>query len=404
MNSDLERKIQEALDAGRDLADVPDLATALEHAEVAEEARELAEVDALVRGWALGGEDVSFDALAARIEQRLDESLAPLAHDPTLPPGFEDDDSWRVVEDESEVGHSGEFALSALADQMETASPAAIAAAPSPSPSPPSPSPPAQQSQSEVVHLADRSSNKMPWVLAAAAVIGLVATGAMMSFDNAPEAVAMMQESVTLDGPDLESAVAPPSAAANGQPEAAELAPTESESRAPAPSATGRAGAAEAAPLHAPQDIEAELAVEVDDQASDERLEGGLRGPARRRRRTVRTSHPATSAQPMQLAMEAPRMASRRIGGAPGGDEDAERARVVRSTRAAVYRCLDDPPDPLDLRVEVEGATGRVRDVIPLARFSPAQVSCLRAALRRARFAEREDTLVFRTHLRYSNP
>ena len=88
-------RVQDALDRGEELSDEGELSNALDEAgsEARAEAEALGQIDAALRAWpqAALGEDAA-EALASRIEQRLDEDL-PRIDDPTEPPAFDDADS-----------------------------------------------------------------------------------------------------------------------------------------------------------------------------------------------------------------------------------------------------------------------------------------------------------------------
>ncbi len=88
-------RVQDALDRGEGLSDEGELSSALDEAgpEVRAEAEALGQIDAALRAWpqAALGEDAA-EALASRIEQRLDEDL-PRIDDPTEPPAFDDADA-----------------------------------------------------------------------------------------------------------------------------------------------------------------------------------------------------------------------------------------------------------------------------------------------------------------------
>lgn len=93
-------RVQAALDLGEGLSSDEALAEALEEAstEVRAEAEALGQIDAALRAWpqATLGDDAA-EALASRIEQRLDEDLPRIA-DPTDAPAFDDADANRGAE------------------------------------------------------------------------------------------------------------------------------------------------------------------------------------------------------------------------------------------------------------------------------------------------------------------
>ena len=152
MNDELERRIQRALDAG-ELTEDADLLTKLRaDPEAFAFAQELREVDAQVRAWGARQQPQDGGDLAVRVGARLDEALPPLPCDPLAPPDFDDsfDDS------EGEVGP----------ERGNAASVSARISAP--------------------VDLASRRRARAGWWVAAAAVVGLAAVGAIVG--SRPEA------------------------------------------------------------------------------------------------------------------------------------------------------------------------------------------------------------------------
>ncbi|MCC7537683.1 MAG: hypothetical protein IT379_15780 [Deltaproteobacteria bacterium] len=121
-NEALKRRLQRALDSVGDLEPHPnametrlpkiandaELKNALaKHADVALWIREIELVDRALRVWPEPTiDDDAFDAMAARIEQRLDEDLPALQDDPTEAPRFEDPDAGKTY-DEVKGGLAG---------------------------------------------------------------------------------------------------------------------------------------------------------------------------------------------------------------------------------------------------------------------------------------------------------
>ena len=96
MREDLQRRISSALDTPRGVEGDAGLARVLaEDAEAAAYARDAGAITRALAAWPLPQpDDDAMEALAQRIEQRLDEALTRMA-DPTEPPDFDDDDALR---------------------------------------------------------------------------------------------------------------------------------------------------------------------------------------------------------------------------------------------------------------------------------------------------------------------
>lgn len=96
MKDELRRRISEALDSAGGIDGDADLRALLaSDAEAARYAGALRKLGDSLRAWPLREpSDDAFEALASRIEQRLDEELPRIA-DPTEAPEFDDDDSLR---------------------------------------------------------------------------------------------------------------------------------------------------------------------------------------------------------------------------------------------------------------------------------------------------------------------
>jgi hypothetical protein len=115
MSDELQRRVSAALDAqGRLDADPPLRELLARDPEAAAYARDLVRLSRLLRSWPvpMPSED-AFEALALRIEQRLDEPL-PRAPDPTAPPDF-DDDTAKARAAPPAAASGGRFSLPSFA-------------------------------------------------------------------------------------------------------------------------------------------------------------------------------------------------------------------------------------------------------------------------------------------------
>jgi hypothetical protein len=110
MKDELMRRISRAIDAEAGLAGDAELSAEIrKDPEAARYAKDLSRLNVWLGGWPLPEPDAaSMEALAARIEQRLDDKL-PAIMDPTLPPDFDDDDSLRDAT--AGLLHSGEHTV-----------------------------------------------------------------------------------------------------------------------------------------------------------------------------------------------------------------------------------------------------------------------------------------------------
>lgn len=383
MSRDLEREIQRLLDAGESPSEK--LAQALENApELQRAAQELEQLDALLGEWSSAPLELDEDVFARRIAQRLDEPLAPLQHDPILPPAFDDADSRRRAEDE----HSGEFALSALTDQLgdrpEAASEAGakFAQPPAPPAQPPAAEP---RPAGTVVRMEPRQSSR--WVFAAAAVVGLVAVGGlfMVSSHDSEPSMAMVSAEVREEAP-----------AAQGFADEAAPAPTSSarslENTYPV---EPEVAAAEAAETDLGDDLGAlAFGTEAEDE---EHVLAGASGTAAARGATMQSAR--LEASPIVEAEAPPaRMMRRR---SPGAHADPAKASVVRRTQARVFGCFDVPPPRVRVQVWIDARTGRVREVDVPSGGRPAEVECVRRVVRSSSFPSRDGVARYTTTLEY---
>ncbi len=150
MKQEIEQRIQRALDAGG-LAEDPLLDAALsEDPGAAAEARALERIDQALRAWPEPVvADATLEALAARIEDRLDGELPPTSVDPIEPPAFDEAGAEPPTADAPTapsrppahrpapaLSHSGEYSLSNLTALDVAARDSAPAPAPEPSGTP----------------------------------------------------------------------------------------------------------------------------------------------------------------------------------------------------------------------------------------------------------------------------
>jgi hypothetical protein len=129
VREELMRRISTALD-GDGLASDPELQKELRaDPDAAKYAKDLTRVNKWLATWPLPEPDeAAFEALASRIEQRMDASLPAIA-DVTLPPTFEDDDALR----DATVGllESGEYRVNEIqGEPIADASPSSMPASP----------------------------------------------------------------------------------------------------------------------------------------------------------------------------------------------------------------------------------------------------------------------------------
>ncbi len=135
MKDELMRRISAALDSPDGLAGDPALQEELRADPAnAKYAKDLTRVGKWLATWPLPEpDDGAFEALAARIEQRLDEPVGTSGQDLTEPPAFDDDDALR----DATVGllQSGEYRVSDSSIEILSDSALVLPAATPPSPS-----------------------------------------------------------------------------------------------------------------------------------------------------------------------------------------------------------------------------------------------------------------------------
>lgn len=360
MKSELERRVHELLDAGRDPAEDPQVRTALaDDGEARAEVAALSKLEGWLRDWEVAVPEEDLEPIAQRIEQRLDEAID--SFDATAAPTFDDPDA--KVSPLSERGsavRSGEYSLDALAGAVEAPTPAQMTG---PSPAVRLSAPPRPERRRGPVG---------PWIAAAAvAVLGVMVGVATLQQASEPAPVAS-------------------EAAA---PQAVPAAP-------PAESPEPEAWAAEEAEEEAP--LEQTLA-EATDEAADTEAERGADG-------TVEGSAPetATTTRRARSTMSSASASPRATGGGravwdtlgaggapppmrgeaapeaePGGVTAAVRGAVERS-RAGVRACIGSGTDSAVVMVRFRDGTVRDARVLrPTANDGTNQ--CVAAALRRAR-------------------
>ncbi len=117
MKEDLMRRISVALDSDEGIASDPALQQELRASPDAQKyAKDLTRLGKWLGTWPLPEpDDAAFEALAQRIEQRLDESLSTMS-DPTAAPVFDDDDALRDAT--ANLLSSGEYRISDSAIQL----------------------------------------------------------------------------------------------------------------------------------------------------------------------------------------------------------------------------------------------------------------------------------------------
>jgi len=357
VDPNLEREIQKALDAGEDPA------TSLEDPEAKQLASEYAQLDRWLDEWPLPmPSDDAFEAIATRVEQRLDQAGEDDV-DFTQPPVFEDADARLRPRDEAEVVSSGEYDLGDLA-AAAAAAPAAVAAASPPSPVVVSPAaggsfaspPPA--ATAKVVDLAERRRARAGlFAVAAAAAIGLGVTGVFFLQGEAEPELAMA-----------------PAAEPQGATEERATAPA-SEDRASAHWASDDWEAEESASAsegYAMADLAPEELVEAEPAAEPSAQAPGVVAAAARMEVSPRRTRARSGPRPP--SMTPPRMMlARGLGAATGGaadqlatmrattstttasEERTKIARVERRTTPRVRACFGDtPPGRVTVQVRLD--------------------------------------------------
>lgn len=361
MKADLERKVHELLDAGRDPADDPEIRSAMaDDDETRAEVAGLTKLEGWLRDWEVNVPDEDFEPIALRIEQRLDEPLG--SFDATAVPEFDDPDA-KVSSLGGERGavRSGEYSLDALAGAVDAPSPVAMTG---PSPAVALPAPPRAEPK--------RRGPIAPW-LAAAAVVALGVTVSVATLNRADEPMA-----AEMAAPQAEQA-----------PGAYPASPTTSAEPAP-PEEPMEMAEAEEAPA-----MEEEATAELDDEAgantvTETATVGGASPDPSARRRTSRGSTMATAMTTATARGASPFDTASGGGGGPpmavqaeGAGESERRAAVERS-KAGVRACLGSGADSAVVMVRFrDGAVRDARLVRPAGNASVNQ--CVAAALRRAR-------------------
>lgn len=390
MNDELMRRISDALDAEGGVEADEELRARLEDdAEAAAYARDLEAIDGALRGLGDGIAEPDWDALAERIEARLDadEALEDIG-DATAPPALADDAPARAAG--AAVDRSGEVEAAAR--------PRAAAAAPA-------------RSEAEVVDLAARRRRRTVLAtlggLAAAAAVGL---GITVGLGTAPDAEELASAPTA---PTTETAVVEEAAEAEPPAEPAPSAARVAETPEGAPEEAGGAwaNAAEVAEMAEAEEEEAEAELPAAATAQPmARAQGAARGradrdvdalgplaglsdesararPTRRRRaRRMRGGGGASSGASSGAAPLAP--ARERASAAPRPAEPSrvDAIRALRRVEDRVRRCMGERREVARVQVTVRGADGRITAVNVTGPFAgtPAE-GCIASAVREVR-------------------
>ncbi|UJR80383.1 hypothetical protein [Sandaracinus amylolyticus] len=447
MREDLQRRISAALDAPDGIDGDPGLREVLEgDPQAAAYAHDVARLGRLMREWPLPEPDgAAFEALAARIEQRLDETL-PRGGDLTAAPQFDDDDDLRDATAGllGPVITSGEFQV----EELESIPPGVIApksnAAPPPPPSarslpapvareipklapasdqavdrlsfpsiPPAPGASSLQ-QAPVVPLRKRERGRYGWLagLAAAAAVGLGVFTSTQIYQNAPSAESAAAPAQTV-APGATAAIPAEGAAVYEMAAVEEPAPAPT---TPMPAAPMQRAEPMAAPREAPPPPPRPAAASTEAYAFDGMLGGALASggaptderPARRRAASSDGAYArgaaggggaigAGATTRADDAEETPRSAPRpTVAAAPAAaepDEDLpatpDRGAVLAAIQAvepAVRACAEAEHGVASVRIVVAN-TGRVTTATVGGQFAGTPVgSCVARAVRTARF------------------
>ncbi len=348
MKADLERRVHELLDAGRDPGEDPQVRSAIaDDGEAREEVAALSKLEGWLRDWEVSVPEEDLEPIAQRIEQRLDEPLG--SFDAIAPPTFDDPDA-RVspLGGDRAAGRSGEYSLDALAGAVEAPSPAQMTG-PSPAVSLSAPPRPERKQRAPVA----------PWVAAAAVVaLGVMVSLTTLQQGDEPAAVAS-------EAPAQEELPASPAEPGTALEEADQAWPAEAEE------------AEEAEPM---EEETAEAAAEAplpSSAATATATEGAT--TATRRRRSRATGMAASGAQRSAAALDD------LAGG--GGSAPAAQARgrdAVERSRAGVRACLGSGTDSAVVMVRFRDGTVRDARVVRPA-GNDATNQCVASALRRAR-------------------
>ena len=358
MKADLERRVHELLDAGRDPAEDSEVRSAMADDEDArEEVAALSKLEGWLRDWEVSVPNEDLEPIAQRIEQRLDQPMG--SFDATAAPVFDDPDA-KVSSLGGERGavRSGEYSLDKLADAVDAPAPAMMTG-PSPAVSLSAPPRPEPEGRPPLA----------PWI-AAAAVVALGITVSVATLQRADEPAPAAQSAPSNEAMPgmLPASPEPPTGAAAPEEAAAELDEIEEASEEEAEPMEEVASADEA-PAPAP--------------TAAERSVGGSAGSARTRRRASMAAAMTTATARGALLDQATG------GGAPASPQlEAEgedpRQAVVERSKAAVRACLGAGSDSALVMVRFrDGAVRDARLVRPAG--SDATNECVASALRRAR-------------------
>lgn len=369
MSEDLERRIQQALDAGRAPHEDAELAAELEADPGARAlASELQRLDAALRQWPQPARDEqAWEALAERIEGRLDEPLEPMA-DPTAPPAGDD---LGVLEESSGTYERSSGAAPAASDEPALSEVQATRSQPAPT----QPAP---------------RRGALPWGLAAAAaaVLGLgVAAASLLGSDGEDERVALAP-----------AAGEPSTAPATGGDDAAPSAP----SAEPEEGSAAEQTAADPQAIAEAQSDSAEQA-----EADEGSAERAAEVEAERRRRLARqralpSRRGGGSSGAGGASSAEPKTHQRPSSGGGLAATPSEEAiqRAMREVASKVKACAAEPETGPAVRVTVRGSTGRVQQVKALGSLADTERGvCIERAVEHVRlppFEHAEHTFVHR--------
>lgn len=364
MKADLERKVHELLDAGRDPVDDAEIRSAIADDEEARaEVAGLSKLESWLRGWEVSVPEEDLEPIAQRIEQRLDEPMG--SFDVTAAPEFDDPDA-KVSSLGGERGavRSGEYSLDALAGAVDAPSPVLMTG---PSPAVALSAPPRPEKK--------RKAPIAPWI-AAAAVVALGVMVSVATLNTADEPAVSMSAPQAEQAPGMFPAAPSTEPVPSEEPmEMAEAEEADDYAAGPMEEERTEAVADESPTASAAAETTAEL--------------GATEGNAGAVRR--RTSRGSTMAA-MTSGTRAPSILDTATGGAAppamaqgaGGAAEDDRQVAVERSKAGVRACLGAGADSAVVMVRFrDGAVRDARLVRPTG--NDATNECVAAALRRAR-------------------
>ena len=347
MNADLERRVQELLDTGVDPASDESVARALLASPAdARAIAELATVDRWLRDWPLRTDADALAAIAKRVDQRLDDELAPL--DVTGAPVFDDSDAVvRPMAKRPRPTSSGAYSLDNLTGALSP--PSVASTGPSPAVAVTAPT-----------RREEPKSGRRAALLAAAAVVVLAVVASTAFFDRRMDTAssAIQSHEPAPGAPSVEPRLPPLDPPAEYAAETAETAET-------AEYAEAEPELAEGARSGSPRSLSAdELAAPTrEPAASPEHSRDRWATADGNQNETTKANPPAASrirpqAAPSEPAVRVEReetsrrsMSSRGLGGlaeetraaptaAPAADTPTESEAIVERSRPAVRSCV----------------------------------------------------------------